>query len=850
MIASARLGCARLLRAAALIIPLLFLASAPASTPALADPGDLAGTPPTFPAEYAKPISGWNKMLERIELSLDAETVADSTLEAARAKLDDARIEIKAFVVKLRPDVEAARAQAEKLGKSPGKEEPAEPDAVTRQRAEVAKTLSDLSAAEKAAESALVKAHDLAGQVRDIRRAQFERRVLRRVPSPLSPSLWSDVARNMAGTVKQLGRVLGDWWQRTASKFLFLAIVFLSVGLWVGLTAGATQSVDRYRRWDEDEQPPIWRRSASAAWVILLRALPPFAAATFLYTGLTSFELLPPPAAQLAFSIAVVIGIIGAVQAVAQTVLAIKRPQWRLLELSDDAAARLYRRLLFLATLYGLDIAVSTFSHVASLPYSLSIVQSFLGSVGIAALIISILRIEDSGGGEGALPGRIGPGYVRGPLWLVALAILGAALTGYVALARFIAGQLIVTGTIAVIAYLCLIWAGAFGYSFGDDHAWAGRWLNKTAGLTQRRREQLALPVSLLLKGLVFLVAVPAVLLMWGFDLRDVWGWFEKVLFGFEVGTMRFSLTTVVLAVVIFVITYTGGRTFQSWLDVRVMEPAGIEESVRDSVRTGVGYLGVGIAAALAVSYAGFDLSNLALVAGALSVGLGFGMQSIVANFVSGLILLAERPIKVGDWVVVGTDEGTVRHIRVRATEIETFDRSSVIIPNSQLISQTVKNWTLHNPTGRVQVTVGVHYDSDPEEVRDILLEVANAHPLVLSTPEPFVHFSDFGNSALTFDLYAYLSNVRQSFGVRTDLRIGILKVFRARGIEIPYPQTDVHLRDLDWIKRAVMERVAKGRAESAASAASTVKEFDADSDTEDAPDIDGEGSNGGSNGA
>jgi small-conductance mechanosensitive channel len=279
-------------------------------------------------------------------------------------------------------------------------------------------------------------------------------------------------------------------------------------------------------------------------------------------------------------------------------------------------------------------------------------------------------------------------------------------------------------------------------------------------------------------------------------------------------------------------------KFFQGWLDGYVMERAGVDPGVRDSVRTGVGYVGIALAALLAVSYLGLDFSNLAIVAGALSVGVGFGLQSIVNNFVSGLILLAERPIKAGDWIIVGAQEGIVRKISVRSTEIETFDRANVIVPNSMLITEPVKNWTLHNSTGRMPIPVGVHYDSDPEKVRDILLKAAQDHPQVLSVPEPFVFFEDFADSALNFILFVYLANVNRSFAVRTDLRIAILKSFRENGVEIPYPQSDVHLRDLDWVKDLIRERhAASGEKANTASSRRDYK-----SESGEADDGDGEG--------
>ena len=158
-------------------------------------------------------------------------------------------------------------------------------------------------------------------------------------------------------------------------------------------------------------------------------------------------------------------------------------------------------------------------------------------------------------------------------------------------------------------------------------------------------------------------------------------GWFKAALFGFKVGNVEISLTRVLMALAILVAGYFGTRMLQRSLEQSVLVPPRMDAGIANSIRTAIGYAGIGASVLLAASYAGLDFTNLAIVAGALSVGIGFGLQSVINNFVSGLILLVERPVKVGDWIVVGNDEGYVRRISVRSTEIETFDRSSVIIP-------------------------------------------------------------------------------------------------------------------------------------------------------------------------
>ena len=256
----------------------------------------------------------------------------------------------------------------------------------------------------------------------------------------------------------------------------------------------------------------------------------------------------------------------------------------------------------------------------------------------------------------------------------------------------------------------------------------------------------------------------------------------------------RFPTAFTVLFFVLLIVT----RSLRGWMENTYLPATNLDPGLRNSISTAVGYIGLFVASALAISYAGFDLSKLAIIAGALSVGIGFGLQSVVSNFVSGLILLAERPIKAGDWIIVSGQEGTVRKISVRATEIETFDRASVIVPNSDLISSTVVNWTHSNTLGRFSIPVGVSYDSDPEQVRDLLLQIVNDHPDVLSYPEPRVFFMDFGSSSLDFRVDGYLKDIGMTLVVRSALRFTIFKRFKEAGIEIPFPQSDLHLRSVD----------------------------------------------------
>jgi potassium-dependent mechanosensitive channel len=197
----------------------------------------------------------------------------------------------------------------------------------------------------------------------------------------------------------------------------------------------------------------------------------------------------------------------------------------------------------------------------------------------------------------------------------------------------------------------------------------------------------------------------------------------------------------------------------------------------------------------IGISAAGINLTSLALIAGGLSLGIGFGLQNIVQNFVSGLILLAERPFKAGDWIVAGGVSGNVKKISVRATEIETFQKQTVIVPNSELINAAVGNWTHKNKLGRVDVPVGVAYDCDPRRVHAVLSEIVEAHPSILKNPAPMVAFTAFADSSLNFEVRFFLADITSQVPVQNDIRFAIHERFKQEGIQIPFPQRDLHIK-------------------------------------------------------
>lgn len=292
--------------------------------------------------------------------------------------------------------------------------------------------------------------------------------------------------------------------------------------------------------------------------------------------------------------------------------------------------------------------------------------------------------------------------------------------------------------------------------------------------------------------------------------LMRVWGLYEQsaslfstlVTEGIKLGESTHLVPSkLLLGIFLFALLITATRWIRRRLHSKWLHHTPMHPGTREAVATVFGYITFVLALLIGLSFAGFNLGNLALIAGALGVGIGFGLQNIVNNFMSGLILLFERPIRPGDFITVGETTGFVRKVSIRSTELETLDRMSVIVPNSDMLANHVQNWTLRDPFGRIIIPVGVAYGSDTELIKKILLDVAKDNPDIIKEGHPFipgpqVFFSGFGDSSLDFELRVFIRQVDRRLFITSAINFAIDAAFREQGVKIPFPQRDLWFRN------------------------------------------------------
>ncbi len=779
----------RLLRLLAL---LLFVIALPTGgvAPVLAQ----NGSHPSETTENAPPdYAAWEQTAKRAEDAVAAGRASDAALGQLRADIVDWRTRFLAAQKVNSTQIETLKNQIDALGPVPA-EGQSEPQEIASRRAELNRQLDELRAPVLKAEEAYRHADGIIQQIDATIRERQTNELLQLGPSPLNPVHWVIGLKALGESLAGIADESAAAWTRPLERAGLknnLPVVILYAAIAVLLLL-------RGRIWMEWVQHRLFDNISPRGATLLGAALSvgqivlPLVGLMFLKLAIDATELvglrgtrfvdLVP---ELGFIVIAAIWLGGRIFPPQGT----HPPFFRL---DPEANTRARWISAGLGVLVALSNLVRRLVEYEEMPREAWAILSFpmivLAGVlmfGLARTLMQHVHAGNTSVSETPYRDRLVQLTAQGAM-IVAVVGPAIAAAGYTALAHFVTYPAI--QTLALLAAMMVaqrVVTGVYGMITGNQEG-AGDAL-----------------IPVLIGFALFLLALPVLALIWGArvtDLTELWTRFTE---GFSLGGTRISPVDFLTFAVVFAVGYTATRLLQGALRSSVLPKTKIDTGGRNAIVSGVGYLGIFLAVVVSITTAGIDLSSLAIVAGALSVGIGFGLQNIVSNFVSGIILLIERPISEGDWVEVGGMMGTVRSISVRSTVIETFDRTEVIVPNADFVSGMVTNWTKSNLTGRLIVKVGVAYGTDTQRVQTILEEIAMAHPLVIISPPPLVTFLNFGADALEFEIRVILRDVNFILNVHSEINHEIARRFTEEGIEIPFAQRDIWLRNPEALRPA-----------------------------------------------
>lgn len=731
--------------------------------------------------------------LAEIETILARRNHTGQELNDLRGQLGEATSALQAALAPLTQRATAAKALLDQLGPRPDEkkdgpetaEAAAEREARQRNHTEYADTV-------RIGNALLLQANQLTEQVTAERRDRFTHALFDRTWSILSPEMWGFVVAALPANLKALAALGADWLTAVETRINDRRMLpfGLSLGALVLVWLGRRLVLHRiHARGLRHEKPGPLRRAVVGLLVTASDTAAVTLACWFVYLGLQGSNLVPPALEKPVNAALFVVVLLAFVRALIKTLLSPVARHWRVLDVPDQTAAPAAAWLMTGATVLLAGKVLGDVLEAAGGDRASSVALDALTALAVALCLATMLRAmrDNVECAEQSLGPYVPPDGAASGIWrlagwaIVALVTL-AVLAGFVPLASFLTDQTLWTLMLLGSARLLLAVIDQGVAALFDDNSRVSVAMQTSIGVRKRSLNQLAVVLAGVLRIVVIALAVLLALAPLGIDSTDFVGSIRNVFFGLHVAGFNISLLSIFSGLALLVLGIVLTRAFQSWLRHKFLPATSLDSGLRNSITTAAGYLGVFIAVAATLANFGLSLDRIAIVAGALSVGIGFGLQSVVNNFVSGLILLWDRSISVGDWIVVGSEQGYVKRISVRATEIQTFERASIIVPNSTIVSGTVKNWLRHNRTGRISIVVPVGFQQSPQTISDLLLACAKAHPDVLREPKPSVLFNSFTGSTQEFELRCF-GDVESMSRIKSELNYSIFEALTEAGV-------------------------------------------------------------------
>ncbi len=652
-----------------------------------------------------------------------------------------------------------------------------------------------------------VEAQQLADRIAADQAAELGRSWATRNPSPVTPPFWAALFGAMPRDLTILARfveqVMDDIGRGLSGGGAWVALLgtVAAVALGWPVRIGLREAGRRYAIGAAPGHRV--RRTGYAMWRLVTGTLLPTLAALALVQGLRWSGLTGAVAVPILNAFVFAIGMSSFIGALAAALLMRSQGSWRLLPIADEVARALMPWAWVLAVLTGIDILLSAI--VETLRFSntaVFVTDALLAAVRLLAvggLLFTLGRLRsraraaaEAQEAEGSEPvsgggaARAGVGIVTLVAWLVTLSSAIALLVGYTTFSLFltriaIEWLAIVIGTFyLLLAFIDDVVTTVFAADSRTGHV-----LARGVGIRPGAIDQFGVLLSGALRLGLALVAVVVLLTPFGSGVDSTVERFAAVAGGITVGDVSISPGAIIRAVVVLAVGLTLARLFLRWLNDRYLPTTEMDLSARNSFAMIARYIAVILAVLWGLASLGIGMERIALLLSALSVGIGFGLQAITSNFVSGLILLAERPVKIGDLVRIGTDEGDVKRISVRSTEIQLADHSTLIVPNSELITKSVLNKTMANAMGRLQVQFSVPLNIEPHRIRAIVLEVFAAEAMILDDPAPVAFVDNIADGRILFNCFAHTASPRSAYPARSAALLAILQRLAEEDIDV-----------------------------------------------------------------
>ena len=766
-----------------------------------------AGPPPQRP--FSQLVDLWTRQLDRITTRADQANLLPVEIDTMREQVIDVRTAASAAAALARSDLTDTRKLLAPLETKPGTDAVPETDAVKAERERLSAQAAESESRVKQCEVVIARADQLLDRMTKLRGEIVLQTLLHRDASPLSPEVWTKLIPQFTAAVQTLSMAVVSWAREGLGVLHFESSELPSLVAWAIATVVlwwfARALRRRYGRGDAVE-PGQRDRTIAAAIDGVGLVLVPILAVWLIGKVLTATSP-PSPIDQLVPELTARIIAVLLVFGLTATALAPTRPTWRVLPFTDESAHLLshaLRRLLAVGA--SADFIYVALTRGAGSREALAAMGALVLATIIAFLTLPALSTrawQAARSGDQELPAMIGGTWwsvARLALSVIVLSAVLFALLGYATLAAHLHNAIYMSSLLIALALLMHRFISDLLEAAAAPDTPPGRWARQRFGLppdAALRGHQLVILLFDLILVAVLAIAIPAA---WGADVDGMLVGMVQLLHGVRVGGVTISLGNVGIAIIAFGVVLALFRLLRSVVRNRVLPTVDAPLPLRQSIDAGLNYAGVTIAILIGIAALGIDFTNLAIVLGALSVGIGLGLQNIANNVISGVFLLVERPIRAGDWVSVAGFEGFVRRIDIRATEVETFQRTSVIIPNSLFLQNPVVNRTYSDTSSRVELKFTVGLNTDVSAMEGALREAALGHPRVLRVPAPIVRFVHIMPTGLEFELFVFVARVEDRLVVNNDLNKAILAKLIELKIVDPTPVPELRLRGVERI--------------------------------------------------